>query len=375
MRPFEPRKGPAWIVLQLLERCNLRCGMCYEWGDTGAYHDRKNLAELDPAVVLRAVEDCLPAKPFFEFFGGEPLLYSGIWDLIALIKRAGCELAFPTNGTLIEQHADRLVALEPNLIWISLDGPREVNDVQRGRGVFTKVVRGIEKLSELRHATGGRFPELGLAYIVTAQNYNRIEEFFLRSIDLSLFSFVSIELQSYTTDAEYQAYRDLLKERFKISSAPCAKAYVRDVSAFAGIDAAFVTDQMLKVREACVAKGIRFFSQPRTLTAENLTSYLGADWSGMVDKRNRCGVPWAYAEISARGDVTTCHTFYDLTIGNIYEQTLLEIWEGQRLNSIRSYLREGLFPICTACCRYHSGAVPISTRPAAQGADTALVVR
>lgn len=25
---------PKWIFLQLLENCNLRCRMCYEWGDT-----------------------------------------------------------------------------------------------------------------------------------------------------------------------------------------------------------------------------------------------------------------------------------------------------------------------------------------------------
>ncbi len=29
--------GPSWLVIQLLERCNLRCNMCYEWGESGAY--------------------------------------------------------------------------------------------------------------------------------------------------------------------------------------------------------------------------------------------------------------------------------------------------------------------------------------------------
>ena len=74
----------------------------------------------------------------------------------------------------------------------------------------------------------------------------------------------------------------------------------------------------------------------------------------MSDRRSRCGVPWIAAEISARGDVTPCHTFYDLTIGNIYEQSLLEIWRGARLKRLQSHLRGGLFPVCTACCRYHN---------------------
>jgi radical SAM protein with 4Fe4S-binding SPASM domain len=365
MRSFTESSTPSWIVLQLLEKCNLRCKMCYEWGETGAYHNHAKLAELDPALARRTVEECLPAKPFFEFFGGEPLLYSAIWDLIQLIRQAGCDLAFPTNGTLIEEFADRLVATQPNLVWVSVDGPQQINDRQRGKGVFAKAMRGIQRLSQARDAAGSRFPEIGIAYVVTPLSYRHIEEFFLRNVDLSLLSYVSIELQSYATEAQYSAYARILAERFDVASAPCAKAYVRDPRDFSGMDFESIATQMANVKKVCAARGIRFFSQPRTLQAGNITSYLTADWDNMVDKRNRCAVPWKYAEISARGDVTTCHSFYDLPIGNIYEQGLLDIWQGQRLKEVQSYLRDGLFPICTACCRYHSGADPVGKRTTA----------
>lgn len=32
---------PRWIVMQLLEECNLRCKMCYEWGLEGPYKSKK----------------------------------------------------------------------------------------------------------------------------------------------------------------------------------------------------------------------------------------------------------------------------------------------------------------------------------------------
>jgi radical SAM protein with 4Fe4S-binding SPASM domain len=357
---FEARAAPSWIVLQLLERCNLRCRMCYEWGETGAYHDRKELVELDPDVAARAINECLSERPYFEFFGGEPLLYSGIWDLISQIRGAQCDLSFPTNGTLLEACADRLVATQPNLLWVSVDGPQETNDRQRGHGVFKRTIRGIEKLSSVRRAKGSRFPEIGLIYVVTPLSYSHIEEFFLQSADLSLISHISIELQSYLTESEYSHYAQLLKDRFGVSSTSCAKAYVRDPSMFAHMDFASIAAQMTNVKNMCATRGIRFFSQPRTLQAENIRNYLTANWDGMIDKRKRCGIPWAYAEISARGDVTTCHTFYDLPIGNIYENTLSEIWRGQKLKDVRAFLREGLFPNCTACCMYHSGATPIA---------------
>ena len=38
---------PKWIVIQLEERCNLRCKMCYEWGDNGSYLGKEKLVSLD----------------------------------------------------------------------------------------------------------------------------------------------------------------------------------------------------------------------------------------------------------------------------------------------------------------------------------------
>ena len=81
--------GPSWIVIQLLERCNLRCNMCYEWGESGAYKSLPGLAELDLDVLLERLEECLPGKPRVEFFGGEPLLYRGIWKLLRGARRCG----------------------------------------------------------------------------------------------------------------------------------------------------------------------------------------------------------------------------------------------------------------------------------------------
>jgi MoaA/NifB/PqqE/SkfB family radical SAM enzyme len=44
---------PQWITLQLIDACNLRCKMCYEWGENGSYHARKStLLKLD--VVRKA---------------------------------------------------------------------------------------------------------------------------------------------------------------------------------------------------------------------------------------------------------------------------------------------------------------------------------
>ncbi len=348
---------PSWLVFQLLERCNLRCRMCYEWGDNGAYHGR-TVAELDTEVVLRGLSECRPARPHVELFGGEPLLYHGIWQVLDAAREGGSTVAFPTNGTLLVGTAERLVAAAPHRIWVSLDGPPEANDAQRGRGVFAKALAGIQAIDAAKRRAGSRLPMLGVTYVVTPETANGIEQLFLHEIDLSMLGCVSIELQSYATQAQHDSYSTLAQEHFGVTTTPCAAAYVQDPALFAGIDTVELARQIGRVRTSCLDAGLEFYSQPRSLDPTDLRKYLSADWLSMADRRERCAVPWAAAEVSARGDVTTCHTFYDIPLGNIHDQLLLDIWRGEPLQRLRGLLRNGLLPICTACCRYYTSSTP-----------------
>ena len=345
--------SPKWVVLQLLEKCNLRCRMCYEWGENGAYHKKKSLAMLDYNVVSQIIKDCLPGKPFFELFGGEPLLYPKVGDVIRLIRDGGSSIDIPTNGTLIEKYAEMLIDTQPNRLWISVDGPEEINDRQRGKGVFQKAIKGIEKLHQLRQSKGSEFPKIGITYVVTSWNYSYIEEFVLSCLDLSKIDYLSVELQRYITPRQFKSYEEVLKVKFGIPSAPDAKGKIQDTAKFADIDFEAVTRQILKVRKFCSEQKTIFISHPKTIEVDNIRNYFCANWGKMVDKRTHCIFPWIFAEVSARGDVTVCDAFYDLTLGNVYEKGILEIWRGDRLKKVREYLRNNLFPICTACCRYY----------------------
>ncbi len=346
---------PSWLVFQLLERCNLRCHMCYEWGDNGAYHGRE-VAELDLDVVLRTLADCRSARPHVELFGGEPLLYRGIWDVLAAAAEGGSSVAFPTNGTLLADCADRLVSASPTRVWVSLDGPAAINDAQRGRGVFTRAAAGMAAVAAAKKRTGSRFPELGLTYVVTPSTAPFVEQFFRSEIDLGMLSCISVELQSFATEQQHRDYAQLAADHFGVTSTPCAAGYVQDPAMFAGIDVEDLARQLGAVRDACAERGVEFYSQPRSLAATDLGHFLSAEWTSMSDHRLRCAVPWAAAEISARGDVSTCHTFYDISLGNVYDQSLLDIWRGEPIQKLRALLRQGLLPICTACCRHYSGS-------------------
>ena len=350
---MQPTMYPKWIVFQLVEACNLRCPMCYEWGERGSYLGQRP-ARLPFEIARQVIQDCSPGKPFFELFGGEPFLHSRISDLIKLIGETGCALGIPTNGTLLTRFTDILVGDAPIRLWISLDGPEKINDLQRGSGVFRRALEGIEGLHSARIARGCAFPQIGMTYVVTPLNCEHVERFFLESIELSKLDFVEIVLQNFATEDECDDYETIVKRDFGGISATHARGYIRDVDHFSGMDLHRLSAQIHRVRSECRKRKVLFLSIPMTFEPDNLEHYVNARWHAMSDRRSRCAFPWMYAEVSARGDVTTCHSFYDITVGNVRDSRILDIWHGARMGKLRDHLRTNLLPICTACCRYYN---------------------
>src|SRR5438132_13352855 len=70
---------PLGYKLVLTYKCNLRCIMCYEWGEVGWCHEEPKKAtarELDFGLVEKIFAEVGHLSPYFILHGGEPLLYS-----------------------------------------------------------------------------------------------------------------------------------------------------------------------------------------------------------------------------------------------------------------------------------------------------------
>ncbi|MEI7024450.1 radical SAM protein [Paenibacillus sp. y28] len=352
--PMLDTSTPKWVFLQLLESCNLRCKMCFEWGDNGSYKDKPELKKLDSGIVMQIIEDFKESRPYYELYGGEPLLYPQIDEVLAAIKHYGSGVHFPTNGTLLERHAEMLVEHAPERIWVSLDGPEEINDAQRGAGVFQKAMRGIRKLYELRESKGAMYPKIGISTAVTPINWKHLERFYFESLDLSMLDCISVELQQYVTQERYEAYASLLHREFGVPWAPIARGFISDPARFSEIDPAELARQLKRIEQHCGERQMYFNAYPKVISEENIRNYFTANWHKVTNMKKRCVFPWISTEVNARGEVTSCHNFYDLTLGNVYEQSLKEIWNGQRYKEYRDYLRKNLFPICPGCCLYYN---------------------
>ena len=139
--------------------CNLRCRYCYAHG--GNYG--KKAERMSPETVCTYLQALLIGKyksvSVVMFFGGEPTLCP---DTI----QAACEFfernvgkgtlekmpqfVMVSNGTLIDEKMARLIHKYDINVTISIDGPQDINDLNRvdaaGNGAFERAVRGIELL-------------------------------------------------------------------------------------------------------------------------------------------------------------------------------------------------------------------------------------
>ena len=147
-------KRPTSAAIDITSRCNLKCRHCYWWKQE---HPRelndKEMTAFMKTLRARGLRVAI-------LYGGAPTMR------LELCREAGgifdSVLAF-TNGT------NGYPSL-PNGQWIlSLDGPREINDHLRGKGVYDRAVKGIYSADRppLVHTTISRLNQKGLSDFVS----------------------------------------------------------------------------------------------------------------------------------------------------------------------------------------------------------------
>ncbi len=146
LRQLSGRRFPLSGTLEITERCNLACLMCYinqPAGSGEAAAREMTLAQITQVVDQLADAGCL----FLLLTGGEPLLRPDFCDIYRHVKQQGMLVSLYTNGTLLTpQIADFLGEWRPSNLEITLYGATQATyeRVTRAPGSFARCLRGIE---------------------------------------------------------------------------------------------------------------------------------------------------------------------------------------------------------------------------------------
>jgi MoaA/NifB/PqqE/SkfB family radical SAM enzyme len=156
----------ARIVIELTNRCNLRCQHCFD--ERHAATGDLPLEILDK--VLREGRSC--DIDTLSFTGGEPTIHRQFRDIVRRVSEAGYSFGFVSNGTNFARVYPLLLKYRAWFkgVTFSLDGAREeTHNRLRGKGSYRSVMRA---------ATICMFKDIPftLNMVLTAHNRREVEE-------------------------------------------------------------------------------------------------------------------------------------------------------------------------------------------------------
>lgn len=336
--------GPQWIVLGVNNACNLHCLMC----DVGLGRDETNFGRnltgsrpLDMPWDLyeKVVEEAAGSRPRprLGFAFTEPLLWKPLPEAVALARSKGLSSAVTTNGWRLPELAAPLAEAGLDDLYVSLDGPPDAHDRIRGRdGSFERAFRGIEALL----ARSPR-PAVSVFCVVTPWNVARLAEFASLFAPLPLAALGCMHA-NFTTDAMAAAHNTVHGATYPATPSNLGpldpKAY--DLPALAA--------EIARVRALSLPFRVSF--SPEIDSIEGLQRFYlepSLPW-GRV-----CGDAARSLMVKSDGRVIPAHgRCYDVTVGNLRDSSLGQIWNSPEMAAFRKTLAGagGLLPACTRCC-------------------------
>jgi len=324
------------ITLELTYKCNLQCSFCF-------IKDVLNTkrAELTFDEIRGVVAQAKDLGAGFFLIGGDPFARRDAVDVVELMKSEGLRCGANTNGILLtNRDMDRLAASGMDYLIFSLNGPPEVHDlVTKVPGSFRRTMLNLEYM-----LAKPRRPRMVVNAVVAPQTYRNLDGLYESLIGRGLDA-VTFQHESFVTDKEARSHEACWKRIFP--NEPFQLVVNRNGEG--KIDTDTIYDTQERIIDRAARDGMRVSFKPR-LSRQDMH-----DWYN-TDKRvqSRCSYIWTDTRISPEGNVVPCQ-FMPIAAGNVREQPLAEILNGDKYRAFRRENREfgGMFPACNRCCKLY----------------------
>lgn len=313
---------PQSAIFYITYKCNLNCSYCFQRKQRKEMLDAYYELSLDE--IKRAFSD-INFKSLF-LTGGEIFLRKDIADLIVFFSNKVEKLSLFTNGTLLGDSDIELIRSLDNVdVWFSLDGIDDINDCNRGKETFRKILGNIKKL------TG---KDIYINCVITEKNIDHLAEFYEFANESK------IRKITFQFPMWYEECRDF------------SSKYGFDY--YPGMQGNFNFDFMLRLKTQ--VEMIKTAANNQTeyrfyppIFCENIKEYI--DGNIRETKQLICAdIVDSKLKILPNGDVVICEAF-KTRIGNVLSEQLETIWNNEKAMCIRKMLiNNNLTEMCSRCC-------------------------
>ena len=336
--------SPEWLILGVNNICNLHCKMC----DVGLKINDTNFAlnltgtkpvnmplELIKKIFDQAAQYFPNTKIGYAFT--EPLIYPHLIDSLAYANEKKLFTTITTNALNLKHKASGLVEAGLKELYVSLDGPEEIHNEIRGhKNSYSRAIDGIQELLALK-------PEMKISVfcVITEWNIGHLKRFVddLKSLPLQQVGFMHT---NFTTNEMADSHNQLLGDDY-----PATYSNTEEIN-IEKMDLKALAEEINEIHQTKYPFKISF--SPELHNEESINIFYHQP---EVKLGNICNDVFRNIMIKSDGSVIPAHgRCYNLSIGNVYEESLKEIWNSSVISNFRKKLIEhdGLFPACTRCC-------------------------
>lgn len=283
--PYSPRI----VYIEPTNICNLQCVMCPE-GRMTKYRKR---TQMDMDLFEKILNQLKEIKPLIVSFhlSGEPLLNKNLPLMVKKVKEIGIDTNFSSNGMLLDKEtAEKLIDAQLDLIRIDFYSDKEKFESLRKGAKWETVRDNIKQLIELKKEKKSHKPMI-LIQSLRFKNEDPTDNSEVENIkkifpELDSGNVVVFEAHSFSGEFADDTKED---ERFKVDRDP--------------------------------------------------------------SKYYPCRHAWGGIAITCNGTVVPCcrDILGSYVLGNVNENTIMEIWNGEKFTELRRLQAEGKYDQITLC--------------------------
>jgi MoaA/NifB/PqqE/SkfB family radical SAM enzyme len=344
--------GPYHVELHPADRCNIDCFFC----STAALRGTDELP-LPRFVELLAEMREAGTRSLRLSGGGEPLFHRSIKPFLAAVAEAGLPVEnLTTNAVLLRAEVAELVDRVCDQVTVSLNTADEdgyATMMRTNPRNFGRVVDNVKALTARRRARG-KGPRVLLQFLVWKENYRSIPRMYelAREIDADQILFNGLAYlrpEQRMSEAESDEMMALYEEvvcRDEYRRIGCINSFEQDLGAR-------VDEMKRRVgarRGGAVQRLLRFARRDDFPLRERIAHLLRQASYRRTLRRNAgleayCLIAWHSLVVRTTGTVAPCCILQGKELGNVYRQSLREVWHGEPYASFRRelsrILREG----------------------------------
>jgi MoaA/NifB/PqqE/SkfB family radical SAM enzyme len=340
--------GPYHVEFHPQDRCNVDCFFC----STASLRGKDEIPMPRFEEMLGELKE-MGTRAIRLSGGGEPLFHRKIEDFLRAIQASGLPIEnLTTNGVLLRPNIAELLVGVCEQVTISLNTADETtyaSMMQTNEKNFQRVVTNVRGLVEAKDKRSERKPHVKIQFLVWKENFRQIPDMYrlarAAGVDSILFNGLAFLPPEKLMDAaETDEMMDLYEEVLRIDE-------------YRKIDVVNSFEQDISQRVTQI--GVKLGEERKAVpTVKRLAKLLTRDDFTLREKvehvrrlrkleamkaaneglGTHCLIGWHSMLVRSTGLVAPCCLLQGEELGNIYRQSVRDVWHGEPYNRFRAEL-------------------------------------